>query len=619
MNFGDDDPFGSNAWADEASTFSPSLATPLAIPSLPVAQSEDEEHPSSPSPPRAVDPPFHQHREQTPEPVTNGFALDVNATDSPFQDDAFVTDVPSTHSLPPPLPPPPKPVLFEPPPPLAPKRPISPQLPTFADPLNLNDFPSFADPVSADLFSSPPPLHSPPAPVIFTPPSIIEDTAFPQPDAFAEPLTLKTGIHQLFADDASMKPFPPSIKSEASDDESVQPLASIKVNPQPKSKTAGVRIIFDPLTSSLVGSSAQDDEDAGGRVRDLKGRIGRLSIRDKIVTPDDDDDDNSPLAETFLQLAPKYTFECHVTDPLKVSQAMGAYVLYRVNTHTTHPRFRNPSMAVNRRFSDFLWLFNQLVAQHPGVIIPPVPEKQTLGRFQEEFVENRRVGLEQFLRKVVRHPYLQENPDLQSFLESETFLADRKKPEQKSFISTVFNAGTRQPDTDASLSHRRARIETFEPQLRLILRALDDWARMQAQLSSASHEFAATFQQLANLDVTKPISKNLTQVAEIHKRITDLQERQARVDVATLGANAEYYVRVVASVGLAFETRRRVWEAWQNGLAAVGRKRREVEKATVQARKDAGAGRVAGLVRELEQVWGWMGFSLFCVGAGTGP
>ena len=46
------------------------------------------------------------------------------------------------------------------------------------------------------------------------------------------------------------------------------------------------------------------------------------------------------------------------------------------------------------------------------------------GRFQDEFVENRRYALERFLKKVTDHYLLQESEDLQMFLESETFSVD---------------------------------------------------------------------------------------------------------------------------------------------------------------------------------------------------
>lgn len=44
-----------------------------------------------------------------------------------------------------------------------------------------------------------------------------------------------------------------------------------------------------------------------------------------------------------------------------------------------------------------------------------------LGRFQDEFVESRRIALERCLQKIVSHPMLYGDPDLKVFLESESF------------------------------------------------------------------------------------------------------------------------------------------------------------------------------------------------------
>lgn len=93
---------------------------------------------------------------------------------------------------------------------------------------------------------------------------------------------------------------------------------------------------------------------------------------------------------------------------------------------TTSPEYRNAECIVYRRFRDFLWLYNQLVDKYPGAIIPPVPEKHAIGRFQEDFVEARRCALERFLQKTVQHPILQPDTDLRLFLESETFSSDVK-------------------------------------------------------------------------------------------------------------------------------------------------------------------------------------------------
>jgi len=48
---------------------------------------------------------------------------------------------------------------------------------------------------------------------------------------------------------------------------------------------------------------------------------------------------------------------------------------------TTAPEFENPSMSVSRRFTNFVWLYTQLTSKYPGIIVPPIPEKQALGEF----------------------------------------------------------------------------------------------------------------------------------------------------------------------------------------------------------------------------------------------
>ena len=48
----------------------------------------------------------------------------------------------------------------------------------------------------------------------------------------------------------------------------------------------------------------------------------------------------------------------------------------------------------------------------------------SLGRFQDEFVENRRQALEKCLNKIASHPILYRDPDLKLFLESDTFTID---------------------------------------------------------------------------------------------------------------------------------------------------------------------------------------------------
>ena len=58
-----------------------------------------------------------------------------------------------------------------------------------------------------------------------------------------------------------------------------------------------------------------------------------------------------------------------------------------------------PQTAVLRRYRDFAWLHTALSKERPGCVVPPVPEKNAVARFDSEFVEDRRSHLEQFLRR----------------------------------------------------------------------------------------------------------------------------------------------------------------------------------------------------------------------------
>ncbi len=85
-----------------------------------------------------------------------------------------------------------------------------------------------------------------------------------------------------------------------------------------------------------------------------------------------------------------------------------------------------PSFSVLRRYSDFLWLYETLSANNPGVIVPPVPEKNpfNISRFESDFIENRRLALNKCIQKIAIHPLLSKDEDFRFFLESDSFALD---------------------------------------------------------------------------------------------------------------------------------------------------------------------------------------------------
>ena len=94
--------------------------------------------------------------------------------------------------------------------------------------------------------------------------------------------------------------------------------------------------------------------------------------------------------------------------------------------------------SVRRRFSDFLWLNDEL-KQLTLIALPELPNKKANLRsipflnkleqsnFHPEFVEQRRVLLEQFISKLAEHPLAQNQKCLHMFLQ-EQFIDRRYKP-----------------------------------------------------------------------------------------------------------------------------------------------------------------------------------------------
>jgi sorting nexin-1/2 len=88
---------------------------------------------------------------------------------------------------------------------------------------------------------------------------------------------------------------------------------------------------------------------------------------------------------------------------------------------TSSPLFQKSAFSVLRRYSDFVWLYHALCFNNPGVVVPPVPEKSSFGRFEDQFVRQRRLGLEKCIQKMANHPVLSKDTDLRLFLESDNF------------------------------------------------------------------------------------------------------------------------------------------------------------------------------------------------------
>lgn len=111
----------------------------------------------------------------------------------------------------------------------------------------------------------------------------------------------------------------------------------------------------------------------------------------------------------------------------------GGFVDYTISTICNHPAFPAGYFTVDRRYSDFVWLREELAKTYPAIIIPALPEKAVLGNMESSFVEARKRGLQKFLTKVAGNPTLVESPRFVKFVTAtdKVFALERQSTEQK--------------------------------------------------------------------------------------------------------------------------------------------------------------------------------------------
>lgn len=219
--------------------------------------------------------------------------------------------------------------------------------------------------------------------------------------------------------------------------------------PAPPQKEAGGRSPAPPLAAStpslqgMMDSVNLDDDDNDTSL----GRGPR--VPPPVQPPTAAAPQRQTQPSVTVEQAAKPTFTIYVGDPHKVGDLTSSHTEYSVMTkvsepcylswvvnvlidhQTTSKGYRNSEFTVSRRYRDFLWLYNQLHNNNPGIIVPPPPDKQAVGRFDTNFVESRRAALERMLNKIAAHSVLQHDGDLKIFLESDAFNVDIKNKERK--------------------------------------------------------------------------------------------------------------------------------------------------------------------------------------------
>ncbi|KAI1342187.1 vacuolar sorting protein [Xylariaceae sp. FL0016] len=296
-----------------------------------------------------------------------------------------------------------------------------------------------------------------------------------------------------------------------------------------------------------------------------------------------------------IEQAAKPSFHISVGDPHKVGDLTSSHIVYSVRTQTTSKGYKQPEFEVKRRYRDFLWLYNTMHGNNPGVIVPPPPEKQALNRFDSNFVESRRAALEKMCNKIAAHPTLQRDPDLKLFLESESFNIDVKHKERREPIpgeskgvwgSLGLNVGggSKFVEQDDWFHDRRVYLDALENQLKALMKSMDTMVSQRKAMAEAAGDFSASLHALSTVELSPTLSGPLDALSDLQLTIRDVYDRQAQQDVLTFGITIDEYVRLIGSVKQAFAQRQKAFYSWHTAENEMQKRKASQDKLLRQGR-----------------------------------
>ncbi|KAH8317014.1 hypothetical protein KR074_009125 [Drosophila pseudoananassae] len=133
-----------------------------------------------------------------------------------------------------------------------------------------------------------------------------------------------------------------------------------------------------------------------------------------------------------------------VASPKKESKFKGmkTFIAYQLT-----PSFNN--ISVSRRYKHFDWLHERLVDKFALIPVPPLPDKQISGRYEEQFVEHRRVQLQEFVDWVCRHPVMSKSEVWYHFLtcrDEKIWKSGKRKAERDPYMGVNYCLAIFPPD-----------------------------------------------------------------------------------------------------------------------------------------------------------------------------
>lgn len=244
----------------------------------------------------------------------------------------------------------------------------------------------------------------------------------------------------------------------------------------------------------------------------------------------------------FSWLNTNASFSCVVASPKKEAKFKGlkSYIAYQLT-----PSFNN--IQVSRRYKHFDWLYEQLQKKYSFVPIPPLPDKQIQGRYEEEFIEHRMNQLQSFVDRMCRHPVLAQSEVWNHFLactDEKRWKSGKRKAEKDPLVGGAYYSAVTVPDKplDQEMVEREVQVFTnftgqFDTAVKNLAKmAADQTTKCQNHYKREFQMIGKSFSQLGQAmegdggTYNPGLNNAVISTGECYEEIGRLYEEQPRLD-----------------------------------------------------------------------------------------
>ncbi|KAF9581472.1 Vacuolar protein sorting-associated protein 17 [Lunasporangiospora selenospora] len=274
--------------------------------------------------------------------------------------------------------------------------------------------------------------------------------------------------------------------------------------------------------------------------------------------------------------APQY-LGISIHDRSRVSKD-GMFVL---SVQTNMPRYKKQSYHnVARSYLEFVRLREHFVAEHPEVIVPPLPPERSLVSASD--IDS----IQLFLDRICRHPVLSQDYELQMFIESEFgFLPAKPKKMLEKFLNiSVKRFSTGPPttfslkDTDDEFEEERAAALKVETRLQIAIKSLDREIKSRRDLSSRESEFTTLCSSLAAEESSTELIRTYKLLAKSLEGIAKASKAQIGGDATVLGGYLDYKLQHAQALSGALNSRLSVLSEYDVAVKSTKSKRKTMER-----------------------------------------